>query len=168
MWKVSGLVLLFKRQIPPFSSDLIQSLGEFWVTFTFFQSCALLHDGFWPSGSDYKESGKDSLCETWLSLATKVNQPLSYYTFLFHRIALNVVTVPNELFCPYSHWGWVHALPAPHTVRGRTPCVVSVLPSCPVKWNFIVQFLTLTSSCILLILLCPCSLRRNSHPHGPC
>lgn len=100
----------------------------------FFQSRALLHDGFWPSESGYKKSSKNSLCVTWISLATKVNQWLSYYTFLFHRITLSVVTVPNELFCPHSHWNQVHTLPAFHTGK-HTPCVVSVLPSCPVKWN---------------------------------
>lgn len=41
MCKVSGLVLLFKGQRVPFSSDLIPRLGEFWVTFTFFSDPVL-------------------------------------------------------------------------------------------------------------------------------
>lgn len=58
---------------------------------------------------------------------------LSFYTFLFHKIAPNVV---RWVVLPSQSLSHVHTLPAFHTVRGRTPCVVSVLPSCPEKWNY--------------------------------
>lgn len=50
---------------------------------------------------------------------------ISYYTFLFHRITLNVVTVPNELFCPHSRWSQVHTQPAFHTMRESSLCCFS-------------------------------------------
>lgn len=130
----------------------------------FFRSCALLHDGFWPSESGYKRSGKDFLRATPTSSARKANQWLSYYTFLFHRITLSVVTVPNELFCPQSLKSGTHPACFSHSQGENSLCCFS---SPWKKKLFTVQFLTWTS-CILLILLCPCSPRRNSYPQGPC
>lgn len=81
-----------------------------------------------------KKSGKDSLCETWISLVTKMNQRLYRITHSSSIGLLSMllwyygVVLPSQLLKSGTH-------PAFHTMRGRTPCVLSVLPNCPVKWN---------------------------------
>lgn len=122
--KVSGLVLLFKRQIPPFPSDLIQSFGESWVTFTFFQILCFVA---W-SESGYKKSGKDFLWATPISSARKANQWLYLITHSSSIGLLSMLSLYQMSCSALTVTGQVHTLPAFHTVRGRTPCVVSVLP----------------------------------------
>lgn len=161
-------VLLFKIRYLHFPLIWFRAWKSSGLPLNFFRSCALLHDGFWPSESGYKKSGKDFLCETQISLATKVNQWLYLIT---HSPSIGLLSMLSlyQMSCFVLTVTEVSTHPAcfSHSGRENSLCCFSS-SSVPSE----VKLFKCSSSLELLVFswsyLCPCSPRRNSHPQGPC